>query len=70
VVSSAWHKDSRGRFTLKVSVPVGSTAVVRVPAQAHDHVTANGTTRPSSQDRTATTANYRISAGNYTFTVG
>ncbi|WP_369230488.1 alpha-L-rhamnosidase C-terminal domain-containing protein [Streptomyces sp. R21] len=30
-VTSAWEKGNRGRLTLKISIPVGSTAVVRVP---------------------------------------
>ncbi|MEU9396800.1 family 78 glycoside hydrolase catalytic domain [Streptomyces sp. NPDC048324] len=70
VVSSAWSKDSRGRLTLKVSVPVGSTAVVRVPADSQDRVTARGSSRPSPGGRTASTANYRVPAGSYTFTAG
>ncbi|MFE3036596.1 alpha-L-rhamnosidase C-terminal domain-containing protein [Streptomyces canus] len=70
VVSSAWNKDDRGRLTLKVGVPVGSTALVRVPADPQDHVTAHGSSRPTSEGRTADTANYRVGAGRYTFTVG
>ncbi|MER7689805.1 family 78 glycoside hydrolase catalytic domain [Streptomyces sp. NPDC097610] len=69
LVASAWRKDSRGRLTLQITVPVGSTAVVRVPAHAHDRVTANGSQRPSAEDRTASTAVYQVSAGSYTFTV-
>ncbi|MEU1183176.1 family 78 glycoside hydrolase catalytic domain [Streptomyces sp. NPDC005820] len=69
LVSSAWQKDGRGRLTLKVRIPVGSTAVVRVPAEAQDRVTATGSTRPAPATRTASTAVYRLSAGSYTFVV-
>ncbi|MEW1775552.1 family 78 glycoside hydrolase catalytic domain [Streptomyces sp. NPDC086777] len=70
VVSSAWSKDSDGRFTLEVNVPVGSTAVVRVPADAQARVTAHGSSRPMPGARTRLTANYGVAAGSYTFTVG
>ncbi|MFJ9711665.1 family 78 glycoside hydrolase catalytic domain [Streptomyces sp. NPDC101234] len=70
LVSSDWRKDSRGHFTLKVRVPVGSTAVVRAPADAQDNVIATGSRRPTPEARTASTASYRVSAGDYTFVVG
>lgn len=69
-VTSAWKKDSRGHLTLKVSIPVGSTAVVRVPAGAHDHVTAAGSSRPVPRERTTSSVIYEVSAGSYTFTTG
>lgn len=68
-VTSAWRKDDKGRFVLRVGVPVGSTAVVRVPATAQEHVTADGSTRPLLQERTGSTATYRVPAGSYTFAV-
>ena len=70
VVSSAWSKDGRGRLTLKVAVPVGSTTVIRVPADTQDHVSAHGSSRPSLESRTPSTANYRVGPGSYTFSVG
>ncbi|UXY24807.1 hypothetical protein N8I84_39415 [Streptomyces cynarae] len=70
LVTSKWQKDGHGRFSLKVTVPPGSTAVVRVPADAHDRITARGSTRPSPQERTDSATTYRVSAGSYTFAVG
>ncbi|MET7474827.1 family 78 glycoside hydrolase catalytic domain [Streptomyces sp. NPDC005648] len=68
-VTSSWQKDSKGRLVLKIAIPVGSTAVVRVPADADDRVTARGSSRPTLESRTASRANYRVEAGGYTFTV-
>ncbi|MET7945112.1 alpha-L-rhamnosidase C-terminal domain-containing protein [Streptomyces sp. NPDC005302] len=69
-VTSAWHKDSRGRLTLKVTIPAGSTATVHVPATAGTRVRAGGSTTPTPLDRTATTASYRVGAGDFTFQAG
>ncbi|MER5683174.1 family 78 glycoside hydrolase catalytic domain [Streptomyces sp. NPDC002205] len=69
-VTSAWHKDSKGNLTLKITVPDGSTANVRVPTSDKGSVRATGEkSTPAPVSRTDSAVNYRVGAGSYTFQV-
>ncbi|MEU6602191.1 family 78 glycoside hydrolase catalytic domain [Streptomyces flaveolus] len=68
-VTSTWQKGRNGHLTLKVTIPVGSTATIHVPATAKTHINADGTAASRLLKRTATEAAYRTAAGTYTFTV-
>lgn len=72
-VSSQWTKNPDNTLTLKVTVPVGSTARVTVPAKENSQVLESG--RPADKAlgielirRTSKAAVYNVSSGTYTFT--
>ncbi len=66
-VTSQWRKDAGGGFRLDVTIPVGTTATVRVPASAADTIHTTGPARLI--HRTAAAATYQADAGSYTFRV-
>ena len=45
-IASEWQRDG-GRFTLRASIPAGTTATVYLPAKSLDNVTESG--RPAQQ---------------------
>lgn len=72
-VSSQWTKNADHTLTLEVTVPVGSTAEVTVPARADSDVKESG--RPAARadgvtfvGRGPDAAVYRVGSGTYTFT--
>jgi alpha-L-rhamnosidase len=66
-VRSAWTRD-RGRFTLRVSVPVGATGEVFVPVRSGDRVVVPA--GASFVDREDGYVRYRVGSGTYEFRAG
>ncbi len=67
-VSSHWEQ-TRKAFTLNVTVPVGSTALVYVPASGPEAVTEEGGMAGASyQGMDEGCAVYQVESGSYTFT--
>jgi alpha-L-rhamnosidase len=71
-VSSEWAKNTNNTMTLKVTVPVGSTAAIMIPAKSDSEVKESG--RPAARSagvefisRGPDTAVYRVGSGSYTF---
>ena len=73
-ISSAWRRDSDGRLTLDVTVPVNATAAIHVPAASPDAVTEGG--RPMAKAKGVCLISqadgeriYELESGVYSFSV-
>lgn len=65
LVASKWKREG-GVLTMKVSVPVGSTALVHVPAVAREQVNADGGEFVDSEHGRQV---FRVGSGKYQFVV-
>jgi hypothetical protein len=70
-VASEWH-HTNGRLRLAVTIPVGSTATVRIPARSPEAVTEQGRPLPQAEGVTGVSAEdgvvvVRVGSGQYTF---
>jgi hypothetical protein len=67
---SAWRKEPGGELRLDITVPSGTTAMVRVPVEGGKRVVATGPGRtPPSARRQGAEAVYEVGAGRFSFRV-
>ena len=68
VIRSAWKKEPDGRVSLEISIPIGTTANVRLSAVDWKRIETTNTERsPQLVQQSATETVYRVGAGRFTF---